>query len=61
MRRGCSLRPFNSDWLIFKELERDWKVNLRGTGLRFDKTNAYKTMKQNNDGMRLFLILNEKL
>ena len=47
---------FLSDWLMFKIVERDWLMNLRGTVHRFDKTNVYKIMKQNNDGKCLFLI-----
>ena len=31
-------------------------MNLRGTVYRFDKTNDYKRIKQNNDGKCLFLI-----
>ena len=47
---------FLSDWLMFKIVERDWLINLRGMVYRFDKTNDYKGMKQNNDGRCLFLI-----
>ena len=32
-------------------------MNLTGTGYQFDKTNAYKRMKQNNDGKCYFLIM----
>ena len=38
---------------MFKIVERDWLMNLRGTGYPFDKTNDYKRMKQNN-GKRWF-------
>ena len=31
MRRGHSLRPFISDWLMFKIVERDWLMNLCDT------------------------------
>ena len=41
---------------MFKIVERDWLMNLRGTFYRFDKTNDYKRMKQNNEGKCLFLI-----
>ena len=41
---------------MFKIVERDWLMKLRGTIYRFDKTNDYKRMKQNNDGKCLFLI-----
>ena len=41
---------------MFKKVERDWLMSLRGTVYRFDKTNEYKRMKRNNDGKRLFLI-----
>ena len=34
---------------MLKIVERDWLMNVRGTGYRFDKTNEYKRMKQNND------------
>ena len=47
---------FFSDWLMFKIVDRDWPMKLRGTVYRFDKTNDYKRMKQNNDGKCLFLI-----
>ena len=55
MRRGHTLRPFISDWLMFKIVECDWLMNLRCTGYPFDKTNDYKWMKQNNDSKCLFL------
>ena len=42
MRRGLTLRPFISDWLMFKIVQRDWLIDLRGTGYRFDKSNDYK-------------------
>ena len=35
---------------MFKIVERDWLINLRGTVIRFDKTNDYKRIKRNNDG-----------
>ena len=35
---------------MFKIVERDWLMNLRGTGYRFDKTNDYKRIKKNNAG-----------
>ena len=41
---------------MFKIVERDWLMDLRGMGYRFDKTNAYKRMKWSNDGKCLFLI-----
>ena len=41
---------------MFKIVERNWLMNFRGTVYRFDKTNDYKRMKQNNDGKCLFLI-----
>ena len=41
---------------MFKIVERDWLMNLRGSVYRFDKTNDYKRIKQNNDGWCLFLI-----
>ena len=47
---------FFSEWLMFKIVERDWLMKLRGTVYRFDKTNDYKRLKQNNDGKCLFLI-----
>ena len=28
---------FHSDWLMFKIVERDWLMSLRGTVYRFDK------------------------
>ena len=31
---------------MFKIVERDWLMNLRGTGYRFDKTNDNKRMKR---------------
>ena len=40
---------FISDWLMLKIVKRDWLMELRGTGYRFDKTNGYKRMKRNND------------
>ena len=39
---------------MFKIVERDWLMKLRGTVYRFDETNYYKRMKQNNDGKCLF-------
>ena len=36
---------------MFKIVERDWLMSLRGTGNRFDKTNYYKRMKRNNEGV----------
>ena len=30
-------------------------MNLRGTGYRFAKANAYKRIKQNNDGKHFFI------
>ena len=48
---------FFNDWLMFKIVERDWLMKLRGTIYRFDKTNDYKRMKQNNDSKCLFLII----
>ena len=56
MRRSLTLGPFISDWLMFKIVERDWLMNLRGTGYRFDETDDYKRMKRNNDGKCIFLI-----
>ena len=56
MRKGLTLRSFISDWPIFKIVERDWLMNFRGTGYRFDKTGDYKRMERNNDGKFLFLI-----
>ena len=47
---------FFSDWLMFKIIERDWLMNLRGTSYRFDTTNENKRMKLNNDGKCLCLI-----
>ena len=41
---------------MFKIVERDWLISLRGTIYRFDKTNDYKRMKRNSDGKCLFLI-----
>ena len=35
---------------MFKIVERDWLMKLRGTVDRFDKTNDSNRMKQNNDG-----------
>ena len=55
MHRGQTLRSFISDWLMFKIVERDWLMNLRGTGYPFDKTNDYKRMEQNN-GKKCFFI-----
>ena len=53
--RGQTLRSFISDWRMFKIVERDWLMNLRGTGYPFDKTYDYKRTKQNN-GKRCFFI-----
>ena len=50
------LRPFFSDLLMLKIVERDWLMYLRGTVYRYDKTNDYKRMKPNNDGKCSFLI-----
>ena len=47
---------FFSDWLMFKIVERDWLIKLRGAVYRFDETNDYKRMKQNNDGKCSFFI-----
>ena len=56
MRKGLTLRTLISDWLKFKIVERDWLMNLRGTGYRFDKTNDYTRLKGINYGKCLFLI-----
>ena len=56
MRRGHALHAFTSDWLMFKIVERDWLMNLRGTGYPFDTTNDYKRMKQKNHSKYLFFI-----
>ena len=50
------LRPFISDWLMFKIVECDWLMSLRGRGYPFDKINYYKRIKQNNDSKCLFSI-----
>ena len=56
------LRPFISDWLMFKIVECDWLMNLRGTGYPFDKINDNKRIKQNNDSKCLISItLNKTL
>ena len=44
---------------MFKIVERDWLMNLRGKGYRYDKTNDY--MSQNNDGQCLFWITHLKI
>ena len=49
MRRGHMLRPFISDWLMFKIVECDWLMNLRGTGYPFININDDKRIKQNNE------------
>ena len=41
---------------MFKIVERDWLMKLRGAVYRFDKTNDYKRMKPNNDGKCSILI-----
>ena len=41
---------------MFIIVERDWLMTLRGTVYRYDKTSAFKRMKQNNDGKCLFFI-----
>ena len=42
--------------LMFKSVECDWLMNVRGTGYPFDKINDYKRIKQNNDNKWLFSI-----
>ena len=54
LRDRHTLSPFFSDLLMLKIVERDWLMNLRGTGYRFDKANDYKRMKRNNDGKHFF-------
>ena len=51
------LRPFISDWLMFKIVECDWLMNLLGRVYSFDKINDYKGIKQNNDSKCLFSII----
>ena len=48
------LRPFFSDWMMFKIVECDWLMNLRGTGYPFDKIIDYKRIKQNKASKCLF-------
>ena len=42
LRDRHTLHQFFSAWLMLKIVERDWLMNLRSTGYRFDKTNDYK-------------------